>query len=413
MVQKYRSSQGVNHEGSLQYATGTSDHLRLSANHYRLKSGKWSGGGPLDLVHLRDLAIVPRVNFVHNLTGISFDDGVAVSSVPTNVDNLYVSLAVPSLDDQRADAYSKGATGYARASPFKSSAGLLENLVSHPPKVPGRTLGKAFSGADWRSVKSYVGFLRSVGKEYLNAAFGWIPLVGDITASVKAYHRQATKYEALKRNHAGGYRRRSTVVAPNTESETTAIDSPSLAIFQGTRGCYGAGLLGAFTPSGAYGKQTYTVTNYEHSWFVGRYHYHLPSPPSSPVSLSLLEQLGGIPSPKVLWDIMPWSWLIDYGTNFGDVVSNVTNFLGHAQWTSYAFIMTTKRRTSTSHIEVGWTNATTYLPQTTRFVFEHMREIETKTRYGATPMGFSTSYGSLSDYQKGILAAVGISRLKF
>lgn len=110
-------------------------------------------------------------------------------------------------------------------------------------------------------------------------------------------------------------------------------------------------------------------------------------------------------NPSVLWQITPWSWLVDWFTSIGDSIDNISAMLDDAVVARYLYIMGHKRR---------------YIEMTQVLNFWHpgpvaltwVREFESKQRVPSiTPYGFDLSWGNLSPRQITILGALGISRV--
>ena len=109
-------------------------------------------------------------------------------------------------------------------------------------------------------------------------------------------------------------------------------------------------------------------------------------------------------TPEVVWNIIPWSWLIDWFTNVGDVIANVDNGIAENLVAKYAYIMGETRyewvATSTFNCITGGTHA-----------MSHVSNLERKKRGAAEPFGFGMTKDLLSKRQVSILGALGLSRL--
>jgi hypothetical protein len=119
-------------------------------------------------------------------------------------------------------------------------------------------------------------------------------------------------------------------------------------------------------------------------------------------------------TPEVVWNLLPWSWLIDWFTNIGDIVSNASSNAVDNLTADYAYVMRTQETVTNYE---GWSvvNGTgtpassTYIPAGHYSSYGFNRSI-TKSRFAASPFGFGTTFNGLSSYQLGIVAALGISR---
>jgi len=125
---------------------------------------------------------------------------------------------------------------------------------------------------------------------------------------------------------------------------------------------------------------------------------------------------GATVSPEVLYNAIPWTWLMDWFVNVGDVMSNLSNNVDNLT-ADYAFVMRTRKMELNNTATTSWagisanlgTGLESIIPEgsATRSL-SYSEEI--KSRTGATPFGFGLSYDGLSTYQKSILAAIGAKR---
>jgi len=79
-------------------------------------------------------------------------------------------------------------------------------------------------------------------------------------------------------------------------------------------------------------------------WFEGCFTYGLPSSSDNWRKAlgfgSDADQLFGIAlSPSILWELTPWSWAVDWFSNAGQVINNVTNFGLAGLVLRYGYIM--------------------------------------------------------------------------
>ena len=121
------------------------------------------------------------------------------------------------------------------------------------------------------------------------------------------------------------------------------------------------------------------------------------------------------PTPSLLWEVLPWSWLIDWFSNVGDVVSNmssnaVDNLVAH-----YAYVMRTQtvQTTYTAYYKCDTGTTGAYKCSGGEGTCTATKLTVTKSRAKATPYGFGVSFGGLSAYQVSILGALGMSRSRF
>jgi hypothetical protein len=144
-------------------------------------------------------------------------------------------------------------------------------------------------------------------------------------------------------------------------------------------------------------------------WFSARFKYWI-----KPVGAGKLERFlqaehvnrilyGTDLSPSLLYELMPWSWLADWGSSAGDSIANFFEDSGDNLVADYAYIMG-KTISSDSYIVTGETaNGQVYYTGQ-----EYLTEV--KQRTDATPYGFFAIPPNLSVKQIGILAALGLTR---
>jgi hypothetical protein len=125
-------------------------------------------------------------------------------------------------------------------------------------------------------------------------------------------------------------------------------------------------------------------------------------------ALMAKKTLGLSLTPDTVWNLAPWSWAVDWFTNAGDVISNLTDWAVYGLCLRYGYIMehTIARDTYTY---VGGSKGagfkrTEYLPPPI------ILEVETKIRRKANPFGFGLTWNGLSPIQLAIAAALGITR---
>lgn len=102
-------------------------------------------------------------------------------------------------------------------------------------------------------------------------------------------------------------------------------------------------------------------------------------------------------TPRVVWDALPWSWLIDYFFNIGEILSNLYGEVVDRQLSTRAYLMQESNVTYTRSGSDGYLHA------------QIARKVITKVRRKVDPYGVAIDQ-DLSIKQTMILAALGISR---
>jgi hypothetical protein len=210
----------------------------------------------------------------------------------------------------------------------------------------------------------------------------------------------------LVRENGKYIRRRATVQDDSTVTEKETV--------------YGfpwANVFGAPVYSGS-GRTVHTVQTRTTTkvWFSGSFRYYVPDIGSSLWTARATAALfGALPTPELLWEVLPWSWLIDWFSNVGDVVSNASNNAVDNLTMRYSFIMK-HVTTSVTATSVVWADASSTSanrwPAAAR-TLQSVYQTDSKVRVGGgNPFGLDVKLESLSWHQLGILAALGLSRQK-
>jgi hypothetical protein len=110
-------------------------------------------------------------------------------------------------------------------------------------------------------------------------------------------------------------------------------------------------------------------------------------------------------TPEVLWNLAPWSWAIDWFSNLGDVVSNLSDWATDGLALRYGYIMEHK----SIYVTYSLVGKPRFLPEGT-FASDVIAYRETKRREKATPFGFGLDWNTFSPRQLAIAAALGITR---
>jgi hypothetical protein len=124
------------------------------------------------------------------------------------------------------------------------------------------------------------------------------------------------------------------------------------------------------------------------------------------LALEAKKLLGLSLTPDTVWNLTPWSWMVDWVSNAGDVVSNISDALFDGLVLRYGYMME-HTLTSDEYFFVGPTGfQPTNGPRPSSITLHH----EVKKRVKATPYGFGLTWTSFTTRQLAILAALGITR---
>lgn len=345
-------------------------------------------GGPFALTKARyHRGITPSVA----LTGI-----IGRTYNGSFTDNYFGHPAVPShlsfLTGNQMAAY--GAKGWNRFKPGRPLVdvgqfiGELRQLPSLPLSI-GKHLRTALTGK--ARTKSYM----NMGSEYLNIQFGWVPFVSDIIGMLKFQEQVGARLSQLRRDNGKPVRRRGTVSTEEsqTSSTTSGYLYPTLT----------SDFYSTFPP----GTRTVITRTSTKVTFAGAFRYWIPDIDSPESQERLVRRLLGLRlTPGLLWELTPWSWLIDWFSSIGDVLDNVSGNAATNLTAPYAYVMATRTN------ETSVTESAKFKQVGTLTVTSHLKR-QTKQRQAASPFGFGLTSTDLSVKQKLILGALGISRSGF
>ena len=281
--------------------------------------------------------------------------------------------------------------------PTKSSANLavfLGELIRDVPQIIGASL-----------LESRAEKVRSAGSEYLNVQFGWAPLISDITKiciAVKEFNSIVKQY---KRDSGRMVRRR--FGFPTETSSTTSDDirrgSGSLWVYNGDNPLW-------ITSNS--GEVRLESTMSRDIWFTGAFMYYLPVDDTMMGKLERYESLankvlGTDINPSTLWQLSPWSWLVDWAVDIGGLLSLSTSFATDGLVLKYGYLMCHTRAFNRFTLQSG----VTFTPsgfKTGPISSTFFRE--TKERRKATPYGFGVDLDGLNPFQWSILGALGLTK---
>lgn len=252
------------------------------------------------------------------------------------------------------------------------------------------------------SLREDVKLYRSLGAEYLNVEFGWKPFVKDLQKLGSALQNASRILSQYQRDSGRIVRRRFSFPTEirTTESSWTAP--------YGHIPVYGFSEVLAPTLKGKPGLITDRIS--QRYWFSGAFTYYLDIGDNLVSKLREYEQLGNKLlgsriTPDVLWELAPWSWLIDWKATIGTSVQVGSAFQNDGLVMKYGYLMrhTVAERTVSADVF----DARTELRKLT--VTNTYRTVR-KERVKATPYGFGLSPDDFSIRQWAILAALGLTK---
>lgn len=245
-------------------------------------------------------------------------------------------------------------------------------------------------------------FFRSLGDTYLLAQFGWAPFLREITSIMHTVVNASRIVNQYYRDSGQPVRRRYHF-------------NPLTSIVQGPQGNGNAKILSAaalnrWYPSSGNGPVDVQDSITTKLSFSGEFMYHANVGSSNLDWIINLEKqanllLGTRVTPEVLWNIAPWSWLVDWKLNIGDFLSNATRFSEDSLVLRYGYLMrhTVAIRKASFNPGLTWNGKASPTFSQSNFVVK-------KERVKATPYGFGIDPATFSNSQWLILAALGLSK---
>ncbi|DAD51277.1 maturation protein, partial [ssRNA phage Gerhypos.4_41] len=403
--------------------------LLASEPHYR-RNGRWSGGGPFSVVkesifHLGCGTTDVKIGneslgpFGYGTCSGFGDFGVANTLNPLHWD-------LPSHGDLAGAVLPYAAEGYKRTRPGNPVASLGQFLIElrDLPSIPfGGAFGRRrrarsgkykIPGVTTYPLAEIPGRLRerllnfrSLGSEYLNIVFGWKPFVSDLRKMYNLWKTIDARMAQIVRENGKSINRRATL-----EEETTTVEAPDRT------SPYPDAFVGGMPPwpgpcvSTWKGQRKTT----DRVWYAANYRYYIPDVGSSQwTRRARLALFGALPTPELLWEVMPWSWLIDWFSNVGDVISNLSPNAVDNLVQNYAYTMrhtsATVTLTATASVDPSPPGQFWNWPRIEAKATSY-HKVETKVRDGTgAPFAFGgMTSSSLSSHQYAILAALGLSK---
>ncbi len=246
---------------------------------------------------------------------------------------------------------------------------------------------------------------------YLALKFGWLPLLSDIRNFVEAQRTKQKRLDQLIRDNGRPVRRKCTDIR---DPGNTGRD-PAYDFFGAVPNGYGAN----YAP--VHVTQCYTGWGYvrEHVdktsriWAEGSFQYFLPPGPQTVAwkKKMLRRIMGQRVTPLMVYNIIPWSWLVDYFADLGKFIEATSSGVSDRLVANYAYLMQ----------ETHWTRHTEKQGMTYSDVsggnkpnvitMSSSTDVISKGRSRASPFGWGFNQNSLTPTQVAILGALGLSRL--
>lgn len=240
--------------------------------------------------------------------------------------------------------------------------------------------------------------LKDVADYHLAMQFGWLPLLSDCLSFYQAQKNLEKRIDWLVRNN--GKPVRTSCSLTDGSSDRTQTVTSSYGHFQ------------QVFPTSMYWMEpraTRTEWTSERWWASARFRFHLPSGPGGVVYKGAMRRalMGMRISPAVIYNAIPWTWLIDWFSNAGYLIENLDIGVADRLAADYCYIM----RQVTNHRRID-VNGEFHFRGSSRPVTAHATASASSMRRNLiAPFGPSVGQGNLSLTQLSILGALGISKI--
>ncbi len=377
------------------------------SNPINRKTGKYDSGGPF---------YTSRVDYHFNDGSVSkayrgnrdmFYSGPVRTILPTLEEQVNVGFKATGLafgDKNESQMLSDGTIAISRSSPINPASNLgtslAETFREGLPSLPGI-----------QSWKRRTEIAKAAGSEYLNYQFGWAPLKDEVHKVSNAASHHADIMKQYQKGEGSNTHR--TYEFPLQSFHNT--------IASGTTFPEATGMSPFFHTGCEPAQRQISLVRETKKWFEGCFTYGLPSSTDSwrehlGFGSEAGQVLGLNLTPTLLWELTPWSWAVDWFSNSGEVINNVTNFGLAGLVMRYGYMMEETIEKVTAEVgKAEWLTAdklggpaykATYSTPCSSSI-----SLTTKRRVPASPFGFSVGWEGLSPTQLAITAALGITKL--
>lgn len=308
------------------------------------------------------------------------------------MDNYYIgsmrcshaSAALPSPDTGCADFGAAAWDKFKPAQPDVSLAQFFGELGGLKDMIP-------------KKLKTF----RDLGSNYLAIEFGWKPFLSDIRNWYQSLIEIDKRVSQLRRDN-GRWIRRGGIVKHDSDSGQLSINASNQ--------------ITPWDPNAKsyYAKRTFTYE--ERVWFSAAFRYYIPGLDSQEWGkLRAIQELWDLKiTPEAVYNLIPFSWLVDWHSNLGSVISNLQASINDHLVAKYAYVMRHKKTTTETHAGASVMQriqATPTSPYETKWIpvsCSSSVTVETKARAVANPFGFNVFLPDYSAWQKSILLALGL-----
>nr|URG15665.1 MAG: maturation protein [Leviviridae sp.] len=246
----------------------------------------------------------------------------------------------------------------------------------------------------------------NLGSEYLNVEFGWKPLLNDIVSVLHALTDASATISAFSAG-SGQVTRRQRKLPPLEDTTSSDVSSNRWGLHGPLLGSSEMNRLATRSQSGSIS----TIKSSETYSFSGAFTYYVDDSSTVFGRLREYEQkanhlLGLRLTPELLWNAMPWTWLVDWVFDINNAIGVASKFQNDGLVMKYGYLMkhTLREVTYSCVVNARIKGVLTPTRVSTTWFYDQ------KERVRATPFGFGVDLNRLNPRQWAILGALGLSQ---
>jgi hypothetical protein len=251
--------------------------------------------------------------------------------------DLLSSHPSPESSDSTLGAW--GTKAVANCAPTQPSVNLAAALIELWHDGLPKLVGKEFWETNTRKASSARNNAKMGSSEWLNYQFGHVPLMSDVFSFMETVW-QLDKLIAQFLRDNGKMVRRKWSFPPEYSVVETVVDANAFP--DGPGNVPDFYLFNEFPKTQLVRRRETMVRR----WFTGAFVYHLPWTVFREMydtyesNWQDLRSIFGLRlTLDTIWQVTPWSWLVDWFTNVGDVISNASAWEANGLVMKYGYVM--------------------------------------------------------------------------
>lgn len=299
-----------------------------------------------------------------------------------------------------------GAEAISQTYPTKPSADLLVAIAEIMREGLPTQLFSAIASTKGNSKRDLV---RSLSSDYLSYLFGFTPVVKEVDKLIKTINKMDQKLAQLDRDSGKLVRRSRVLVKPEVKDVSTEFVNTRVNLSSNVS-CPSLTHFAARESLPVKIKRTLV----REATFAAAFQYWTPDMTSLMLdnesrtqiakarTLMRSDQLGLRATPKAAWNLIGFSWLIDWFVNVSVLFENADAMTKYGLVMPYGYVMGESKLTTTVTVDLAGTSQASLGTVATTWIDTH----QLRTR--ATPYGFGLKETDFNPIQWSILAALGL-----